>query len=150
MTSREKGRKEMGKHVTISNDYRVMQFYDDGGIKKELTLDDPVYAMAMDKMVKSFNDSCLEQYLDDGEAVHKLGCTIKEKIKSIRMKRVVRNGAPYIQITTETYPRRLRLTQKVRDFLDDYLSSQFCDGWGEGFFYPMSFESTDGTKLAVE
>ena len=74
----------------------------------------------------------------------------QQKIKSIRMKRVVRNGAPYIQITTETYPRQLRLTQKVRDFLDDYLSSQFCDGWGETFFYPRSFEVSDGTKLAVE
>lgn len=140
----------MGKYVTISNEYRVMQLYDDGGVKKELTPDDPVYAMAMDKMVKSFNDSCLEQYLDDGEAVHKLGYTVKNKIRSIRMKKVLRNGTPYIRITTETYPGQLRLTQKVRDFLDDYLSSQFCDGWGEGFFYPRSFEATDGTKLAVE
>lgn len=140
----------MGKYVTISNDYLVIRLDNDGEYDGELTLDNPLYTVAMDEMVKNFNDSCLEQYLDDGEAVHKLGCTIKEKIKSIRMKRVVRNGAPYIQITTETYPRQLRLTQKVRDFLDDYISSQFCDGWGEGFFYPMSFESTDGTKLAVE
>lgn len=140
----------MGKYVTISNDYLVIRLDNDGEYDGELTLDNPLYTVAMDEMVKSFNNSCLEQYLDDGEAVHKLGCTIKEKIKSIRMKRVVRNGAPYIQITTETYPRQLRLTQKVRNFLDDYISSQFCDGWGEGFFYPMSFESTDGTKLAVE
>lgn len=140
----------MGKYVTISNDYLVIRLDNDGEYDGELTLDNPLYTVAMDEMIKNFNDSCLEQYLDDGEAVHKLGCTIKEKIKSIRMKRVVRNGAPYIQITTETYPKQLRLTQKVRDFLDDYLSSQFCDGWGEGFFYPMSFESTDGTKLAVE
>ena len=140
----------MGKYVTISNDYLAIRLDNDGEYDGELTLDNPLYTVAMDEMVKNFNDSCLEQYLDDGEAVHKLGCTIKEKIKSIRMKRVVRNGAPYIQITTETYPGQLRLTQKVRDFLDDYISSQFCDGWGEGFFYPMSFESTDGTKLAVE
>lgn len=140
----------MGKYVTISNDYLVIRLDNDGEYDGELTLDNPLYTVAMDEMVKNFNDSRLEQYLDDGEAVHKLGCTIKEKIKSIRMKRVVRNGAPYIQITTETYPGQLRLTQKVRDFLDDYISSQFCDGWGEGFFYPMSFESTDGTKLAVE
>lgn len=140
----------MGKYVTISNDYLVIRLDNDGEYDGELTLDNPLYTVAMDEMVKSFNNSCLEQYLDDGEAMHKLGYTIKGKIKSIRMKRVVRNGAPYIQITTETYPRQLRLTQKVRDFLDDYISSQFCDGWGEGFFYPMSFESADGTKLAVE
>lgn len=140
----------MGKYVTISNNYRVMQLYDDGGIKKELTPDDPMYAVAMDEMAKSFNGGRLEQYLDDKEAVHKLGYTVKNKIRSIRMKKVLRNGTPYIRITTETYPGQLRLTQKVRNFLDDYLSSQFCDGWGEGFFYPRSFEAPDGTKLAVE
>lgn len=139
----------MGKYVTISNDYLVIRLDNDGEYDGELTLDNPLYTVAMDEMVKSFNNSCLEQYLDDGEAMHKLGYTIKEKIKSIRMKRVVRNGAPYIQITTETYPGQLRLTQKVRDFLDDYLSSQFSDGWGEVFFH-RNFMAPDGTKLAVE
>lgn len=139
----------MGKYVTISNDYLVIRLDNNGEYDGELTLDNPLYTVAMDEMVKSFNNSCLEQYLDDGEAIHKLGYTIKEKIKSIRMKRVVRNGAPYIQITTETYPGQLRLTQKVRDFLDDYLSSQFSDGWGEVFFH-RNFMAPDGTKLAVE
>ena|GEM_PF-5117063 len=42
------------------------------------------------------------------------------------------------------------MTQKVHTFLNDYISAQFCDGWGEGFFYPYNSFKIDQMRLAVE
>ena len=103
-------------------------------------------------MAESFNEMCLEQCLDDEDAARCLGYTIKDKIRSITMERTKmtdEDGSPFMRITVLTYPRALKMTQKVRDFIDGYISDQFCDGWGECFFYPYRFKA-DGHILAVE
>lgn len=40
----------MGKYVTISNDYLVIRLDNDGEYDGELTLDNPLYTVAMDFM----------------------------------------------------------------------------------------------------
>ena len=104
-------------------------------------------------MIESFNEARLERHLDDDMAKKCLGYTVKDKIHSIRMQFAGKKdecGNPYVKIIVETYPRALVMTKKVRAFLDDYLSAQFCDGWGEGFFYPGHSFKIDQMRLAVE
>ena len=144
----------MSKYSTIGSNYLVSEVNEDCDYIREIKGTEPLFTVALDKMVNSFNAMKLETCLDDKEAKRKLGYTIKEKIKSIRMKRLERTdeeGRPYVRITIETYPRMLKLTRKVCDFLDDFISSEFSDGWGECVFgIGNSFKAPDGTLIAIE
>lgn len=142
----------MSMYRTISSDYKVFELDADGGLTREVSPDNPLFGIAMDKMADSFNSAHLEQYLDDSDALRYLGYTVKDKVKSITMERTKKtdeNGVPFMRITVLTYPRALKMTQKVCGYIDDYLSAQFSDGWGEGFFYPARFEA-NGNILAVD
>lgn len=143
----------MSKYITLSSDYHVLCLNENGEIEKQLQADDPVFEKAIGKMIESFNEARLEQYLDDDMAKKCLGYTVKDKIRSIRMQfagKKDEDDNPYIKIITETHPRTLVMTKKVRAFLDDYISAQFCDGWGEGFFYPYNSFQIGQMRLAVE
>lgn len=152
---KERGRKgnNMSKYITLSSDYHVLRLNENGEIEKRLQPDDPVFEKAIGKMIESFNEARLERYLDDDMAKKCLGYTVKDKIRSIRMQFAGKKdecGNPYVKIIVETHPRALVMTKKVRAFIDDYLSAQFCDGWGEGFFYPAKGFKIDQMILAVE
>ena len=144
----------MSEYRTISSDYIVSEVDDNCNHIRDLEASDPLFSFAIDEMVKSFNEMKLENSIDNKEAKRKLGYTIKEKIKSIRMKRIHKideEGRPYVRITVETYPGTLKMTEKVCGYIGDFISSQYSDGWGEGFFGPgNSFKAPDGTLLAVE
>ena len=144
----------MSKYNTIASDYRVLKLNEDGEVIGLIEAKSPLFNFAIDEMVKDFNEMHLEKYLDEEDAVRELGYGLKGKIKAITMKRLEKTdeeGRPFVRITAETVPGTLKLTQKARSFIDDYLSAQFCDGWGEGFFYPCgSFKTADGQILAVE
>lgn len=143
----------MSKYITLSSDYHILCLNENGEIERQLQADDPIFEKAIGKMIESFNEARLERYLDDDIAKKCLGYTVKDKIRSIRMQFAGKKdecGNPYIKITIETHPRALVMTKKVRAFFDDYLSAQFCDGWGEGFFYPGHSFKIDQMRLAVE
>ncbi len=144
----------MSQYRTISSDYRVLKVDHNDKIIEQIFANNPLYRVALMEMVKDFNNMHLEHFIDDKESIKVLGYTIKEKIKSITMEllnRQDKEGNPYIRITIESFPRKLRMTSKVRSFLDDYISSQFCDGWGEGFFYPNNvIKTSNGEYLAIE
>jgi len=141
----------MSKYTTIESGYTVFRLANNK--EERLTPDNPYYNKALDMLAKDFNDAHLEQYIDDEEAKKYFGYTIKDKIKSITMKRskqYAQDGTPYMEVIFETYPRALKMTRKVCDYLNDYIGGQFSDGWGEGKFYPYnSFTTPDGVELAV-
>ena len=119
----------MSKYITLSSDYHVLCLNENGEIEKQLQADDPVFEKAIGKMIESFNEARLERYLDDDMAKKCLGYTVKDEIRFICMQFVGKKdecGNPYVKIIVETYPRALVMTMKVRAFLDDYLSAQFC------------------------
>ena len=55
----------MSKYITLSSDYHVLCLNENGEIEKQLQADDPVFEKAIGKMIESFNEAHLEQYLDD-------------------------------------------------------------------------------------
>lgn len=127
----------MSVYRTIASDYYIVELNAKGNIMAHLVPTDPLYNQVLDKMVNDFNEARLEQYM---------GGKLKGKVKSIRMKRLKKvdeEERPYIRISVETYPGAVRLTKKVRDIIDDYISAQFCDGWGESVFYPQKWEIAD-------
>ncbi len=136
----------MSKYCTIDSDYKVLELDSSGNIKKEAEskIADPVYYAGIINMIRNFNSAHLEKYLDDD---------LKDKINSITMEltnKVDTEEKPFVRITFQAKPFAIRFTQKVKDRLDEYMLSQFTDGWGEGFFYPYSFTAPDGTIIAVE
>ena len=71
----------MSKYITLSSDYHVLCLNENGEIEKQLQADDPVFEKAIGKMIESFNEARLEQYLDDDMAKKCLGYTVKDKIR---------------------------------------------------------------------
>jgi hypothetical protein len=133
----------MSRYSTLSSDYHELVLDRAGDV---LEVYDYCHQPHIDEMAKemcnSFNSAELEKYLDDD---------IQGKIKSIRMSRtrkVDEYGRPFFRITFEGN-EGVRFTQKLIGRLDDYMSGQFSDGWGECFFYPNSFKTKDGTIIAV-
>lgn len=143
----------MSEYRTISSDYRVIQI-DNGTIMKDISVYHSLYMLALKEMVRKFNEAHLESYLDDEDAVKVLGYPIKDRIQSITMQLLTRcdaEGRPYIRITVSSIPGTLRITEKVRNFLDDYLSAQFTDGWGESIFFPAYIAELENNEfLAIE
>lgn len=132
----------MSVYRTIASDYYIVELNDKGNIMAHLVPTDPLYNQVLDKMVKDFNEARLEQYM---------GGKLKGRVKSIRMKRLKRvdeEERPYIRISVETHPGTVRLTKKIRGIIDDYITAQFCDGWGESVFYPMSW-TIAGRSLSI-
>ncbi len=135
----------MSKYSTISSDYRELVLDEITGDVIEEYVDclQPHIDEIAKEMCDSFNSAEIEKYLDDD---------IKDKIKSIRMSRTRKTdeyGRPYFRITYEGN-EGVRFTQKLINRLDDYMSGEFSDGWGECFFYPNSFKTKNGTIIAVE
>ena len=95
-----------------------------------------------------FNQAHLEQFINDVDTKHYLGYTLKDKIKSITMKRIKKvdkNGAPYMKIIIESYSHTLKMTRKVCNYLDDFISGQLSDGCGKHVFHPYnSFMTEEG------
>ena len=143
----------MSSYSVIEAGYYVHEINNIGGIVKTYEPGSPEYIKGLDVLVESFNEAKLEQYLDDEDALRFLGYKIKDKIQSIRMKRLSKtddHNYPYIRITVTAIPGMLKLTSKVKDFLDDYISAQFSDGWGEAAFYPYNTFEVDGREVGVE
>ena len=45
----------------------------------------------------------------------------------------------------------VRFTSKLRNAVYDFMSSQFSDGWGEGFFGPANIiTANDGTRFYID
>ncbi len=130
----------MSVYKTISNDYKVVELDARGNIKRELEKSEPLYKVAMDTMIDSFNGAHLEKYVPD---------EYKGKVEKIYMEHAKHGGVPYIRINVR-FVKGVRVTARIREDFDDYMSAQFSDGWGEGFFYPMpAVERGDGLVLGV-
>lgn len=130
----------MSVYKTISNDYKVVEMDSHGNINRSLKKGETLYKVAMDTMIDSFNDAHLEKHVPD---------EYKGKVEKIYMEHTKHNGIPYIRINV-CFVKGVRVTARVREDFDDYMSAQFTDGWGEGFFYPMpAVERADGIILGV-
>ncbi len=115
---------------------------DNGNITKSYEKNFPHHDIIAKEMTESFNNAKLERFVDD---------SLKGKIKSIRM-RIDQDNEGYSvgHITFEGIPG-LRMTQKVKETLDDDMSAQFSDGWGEGFLGIINImKAPDGTEFFVE
>ena len=96
----------------------------------------------LDAMIKNFNNLNIERYLD---------IPYRSYISTIQMKksRKVHTINKYIEIVYTLTPGAVP-SQELYDYLDEFMSAQFSDGWGEGFFYPAySWVAKDGTIIAV-
>lgn len=143
----------MSEYRTISSDYRVIQI-DNGTIVKDISVYHSLYILALKEMVRKFNEAHLERYLDDEESSKILGYPIKDRIQSITMQLLTRcdvEGRPYVRITIMSIPGVLRITEKVRNYLTEYLGTQFADGWGKSIFFPTYIAELENNEfLAIE
>ena len=131
----------MSVYKTISNDYTVVEMDNHNGcINRRLKKSEPLYKDAMNAMITSFNEAHLEKHVPD---------EYKGKVEKIYMEHAKHQGIPYIRINV-CFVKGVRVTARVREDFDDYMSAQFTDGWGEGFFYPMpALERADGIVLGI-
>lgn len=75
----------------------------------------------------------------------------KDRIKSIYARRYKKNS-PEVTVAVEVVAKEgKQFRGSMKEDIFEYLSSQYCDGWGEGFFGPINMMSADdGTRFCAE
>ncbi len=118
------------------------QVDDNDDIIKDFKTNLPHHDFICQAMCKSWNNMHIEQFFDG---------PLAKKIKSAKMTYSRGpHGESFGHITFVGTPG-FRFTQRMKEELDDQVSAQFSDGWGESFFgYINIMTAPDGTRFMVE
>lgn len=91
------------------------------------------------EICRSWNEAHIEQFFYG---------ILKDRIRSCKMTCRLDNKGHTCCHICFTGVDGFRMTKKVKDAIDEQVTGQFCDGWGEGFF-GITMEAPDGAKLQV-
>ncbi len=74
----------------------------------------------------------------------------KGRVESCKARRYENGDRTTIAIEIVAKPGK-QLRREIREDIFDFMGSQFCDGWGEGFFGPINpITAKDGTVFCIE
>lgn len=129
-------------HFISTFSIKEVQLDEHDNIIAEFEKDLPHGHFLICEMMASWNEMNMAQYFDG---------ILKDKVnRAIMTGFTDKEGHTCGKIRVICVPG-FRLSAKRRAAIEDQISAQFCDGWGEGFFgYANIMTAPDGTRLMVE
>lgn len=119
---------------------------DNGNFVKDYTENLPHHDQIIKTFCDAFNTSAKDHLLNI------LNKDVGDKIAAMKAKPYAKAepGKTIIVVAITAKPNA-RFTEKLRTQVFDWISTQYSDGWGEGFFGPVNvLTADDGTRFYID